>query len=59
MKLTRETQTDKSYQTMPAENDYDLTVAAIKEALTEFDDRENWTTHEQVFAELLRKSDIK
>ncbi len=49
----------ETYQTMAARRDYDLTVAAIKEALTEFDDRENWSTHEEVFAELRRNNGIK
>ncbi len=49
----------ESYQAMAARREYDLTVAAIKEALTDFDDRENWSTHDEVFAELRKNNGIK
>lgn len=39
-----------TYQMMAARREYDLTVEAIKESLVDFDDRENWSTHEEVFA---------
>jgi prevent-host-death family protein len=49
----------ETYQASAARREYDLTVAAIKEALADFDDRENWSTHEEVFAELRENNRIK
>ncbi len=49
----------ESYQSMAARRDYHLTVAAINEALADFDDRESWSTHEQAFANLREKNGIK
>mgnify|MGYP002085578529 CR=1 FL=1 len=49
----------ETFQTMAAQRDYDLTVTAIKEALEDFDNYENWPTHKEVFAELRRKNGIK
>jgi len=42
-----------------ATKEYDLTVAVNKEALTDFDDHENWSTHDEVFAELRDRNGIK
>lgn len=49
----------ESYEAMAARREYDLTVAAIKEALADFDDRENWLTHDEVFAELRERNGIE
>ena len=48
-----------SYQAMAARRDFDLTVAALNEALAEFEDREKWDTHDEVFAKLRAKNQIK
>ena len=48
-----------SYQAMSARRDFDLTVAALNEALAEFEDRENWPMHDEVFANLRAKNQIK
>ena len=47
-----------SYQAMAVRHEYDLTVAAIRESLLDFDDRENWATHDEVFSELREKNGI-
>ncbi len=49
----------ESYEAMAARREYDLTVAAINEAMADFDNRENWLTHEEVFAELRERNEIK
>ena len=49
----------ESYQALTAQREYDLTVAALKEALVEFDDRKDWPTHEEVFENLRKKNGIK
>ena len=49
----------ETYQALAAQREYNLTVAAINEALTEFDDRKNWPTHEEVFTNLRKKNGIK
>ena len=49
----------ESYQDMAARREHDLTVAAINVALADFDNRENWKTHEEVFAELRENNGIK
>ena len=49
----------ESYQVLAAQREYYLTVAAINEALTEFDDRKNWPTREEVFTNLRKKNGIK
>ena len=49
----------ESYQAMTVQREYDLTVAALKEAMADFDDRENWQTHEEVFRNLREKNGIK
>lgn len=48
-----------TYQALSARREYDLTVAAIREALIDFEDRENWPAHEEVFAELRERNGIK
>lgn len=42
----------ESYEAMAVRSDYELTIAAIKEALVDFDDRATWSTHEEVFRKL-------
>lgn len=49
----------ETYQAMADQREYDLTVAAIKEALVDFENRDNWSTHEEVFAELRERNGIK
>ena len=49
----------ETYQAMAAQREYDLTVAALSEALAEFDDRKNWPTHVEVFKNLRTKNGIK
>lgn len=48
-----------TYQAMASRREYDLTVAAIKEAMVDWDTSENWSTHEEVFAELRDRNGIK
>lgn len=49
----------ESYQAMAAQREYELTVAALKEAMADFDNRENWLTHDEVFSNLREKNGIK
>ena len=49
----------ESYQAMTAQREYDLTVTALKEAVADFDNRDNWKTHDEVFKDLREKNDIK
>ncbi len=48
-----------TFQALASKREYDLTVAAINEALLEWGDRKNWSTHEEVFAELYERNGIK
>ena len=47
-----------TYQAMAVGHEYELTVTAIKESLLDYDDRENWATHDEVFSELREKNGI-
>ena len=49
----------ESYQAMTVQREYDLTVTALKEAMADFDNRDNWKTHDEVFKNLREKNDIK
>ncbi len=45
----------ESYQEMATRREYELTVAAIKESLADFEDRDNWNTHGEVFNKLRKR----
>jgi prevent-host-death family protein len=45
----------ESFEAMAVKREYDFTIAELKEALADFDNRDNWPLHEEVFNELRRK----
>lgn len=48
----------ETYQALADRREYELTIAAINEALEDWDNRKNWKTHEEVFSELRRRHNI-
>lgn len=45
----------ETYQALSAQREYDLTVAAIREAMVDYDNRKDWQTHDEVFSDLRKK----
>ena len=45
----------ETYQAQAAQREYELTVAAIREAMVDYDNRKDWRTHDEVFADLRKK----
>ena len=56
MKAVDSNHCNKISETRDAE--YLATVAAIDEALRDWDNRHNWRTHEEVLADLLRRANL-
>lgn len=48
----------ESYERMAEAADYELTIRALDEALTDFDKRASWPTHDEVFSKFRRKNEI-
>ncbi len=49
----------ETFQALSSRLEYDLTIAAINEALLEWDNSEHWSTHDEVFAELYERNGIE
>lgn len=47
-----------TYQSLADRQEYELTIAAINEALGDWDNRHNWKTHDEVFADLRKRNNI-
>ena len=48
-----------SYQEMVDEREYRQTVVALREAMADIDNAHNWPTHEEVFATIRERYNIK
>ncbi|CAN5238230.1 hypothetical protein BH20ACI2_BH20ACI2_00840 [soil metagenome] len=49
----------ESYERMAEAADYEMTVQALDEALKDFDERESWPSHDEVFSEFRRNNELK
>ena len=48
-----------TYEAMADKLEYQLTMKALDEALADFDTRENWATHDEVFAKFRKKNRVE
>jgi prevent-host-death family protein len=49
----------ETYEAMADDLEFHLTMRALDEALTGFDERKNWPTHDEVFSRFRDKNEIK